>query len=82
MRIQKIDRGYATRSEVRLSLAFKKSQPFVVVTTNNFLLAALDHQYAINGRTNYVSSTDDVAEPLNQSLYARVIDPTVDLCNS
>ena len=46
---------------------------------------ALD-QYVIDGKENYnVSSTDDVAESLNQSLYARVICPTdllVDLCNS
>ena len=43
----------------------------------------LDHQYAIDGRANYnVSSTDDVAELLNQPLYARVICPTVHLYNS
>ena len=39
-------------------------------------------RYAIDGWANYISSTDNVAESLNQLLYARIICPTVDLCNS
>jgi len=65
-------------------IAWFKKPPFIVVVVDigdNFLLAALDHQYAIDGKANYnyISSIDDVAEPLNQPLYAQIIDPTVDL---
>jgi len=43
---------------------------------------ASDRQYAFDDTINYsVSDTDDIAEFLNQLLYAWTICPTIDLCN-
>ena len=71
-------------SEVRLSRDLKNRSLLLLLT-----FATISYERwtinALDDRANYnVPSTDDVAETLNQSLrvYARVICPTVDLCNS
>jgi len=78
----KIDiRGYATRS--RLSRDLKNCSLLLLLL--KFAIISYKWHWIINVRStrqNIMFQADDVAEPLNKPLYARVISLAVDLYNS